>query len=702
LAKGGSLRLRWNRAPSAATGLLEGLFSSGEDASGLKAAARYAARVLLWAMFCGLTATFLLAVWLDWDTVPYVSLIPLTAVVFSFRLVRMQRVQSAIFLSFVAIVLFVGHSSYNVRGIYNAGISILPVLITIAGLWLQRGLMIAFTGITVATVIAAAAGRWLTGRDRFNPNVAGDLTLIALIFCIAAVCGRLLSRHLEASFERVRRSEARYRRIFENIQDAYFEMSHEGALVELSPEGEKLLAEEGGAWHGRAVSDWCVDRSAFASMLREVVEKGRVANVELRLRRADGETRTVLVSANDQRRGDESGGRIAGSMRDITERRALEEKLAQSRKLDSIGKLAGGIAHDFNNLLTVINGHSDLALRRIASGRDPAGDLEAIRSAGERATELTRQLLAFSRRETYTPRVVDVGSVLERISPVLRTLAGEDIALEISVDPSTPRVLADAGQIEQVLINLLANARDAIHEAVCPQNIKRIRISAGLTTAPPPGLPPGRYLCLSVADTGAGIRPEIREKIFEPFFSTRPAGTGLGLATVYGVVTQNGGSIAVDSAPECGSVFIIHWPATDRPLEPAAPPPGKPAAGVERILLVEDDEMVRRFAGSALASHGFAVVEAANGREALETMARQNGDFSLVVTDVVMPEMDGKQLASHLMDRFGNVRILFVSGYAEDRLSHGGAIDKSVHFLKKPYTAEELAAKVREVLDEAR
>jgi PAS domain S-box-containing protein len=690
-----------NTGAGARAGVMEEAARAGEAMPGPPLSAEYTAKVMLRALAIGLVATCLIGMWLDWDETPYLSLLSLAAVGGSFRLLRRRRIEGAILLSFVPVLLFVSYCAFHVRGIYNPGTAILPVLLIVAGRWLRRPLLIAFTALTLAAVLGVSLGRWATGRAPLDPNAAGDLALVLFMFCVAAVCAHLVSRHVEAGFEQIRRSEARYRRIFDNIQDAYFEIRGDGSLLELSPTGEALLGVTPEQWPGRRLADWCADASACAALLRSILELGRVANSELALRGRSGEVRTVLVSARLLRREDEGGGWIAGSMRDITERRNLEEKLSQSRKLDSIGKLAGGIAHDFNNLLTVINGHAGLALRRMAAGRDPRSDVEAIRSAGDRAADLTRRLLAFSRRDSYTPRVAGVAPMLERLSPVLHSLAGEDIRLEIAVGPGTPRILADPGQFDQVLINLLANARDAIHDAASPSRSKRIRIAAGPAGSAPPGLPPGRYLELAVSDTGAGIRPEIRDKIFEPFFSTRTAGAGLGLATVYGIVRQNGGTIQAESTPGCGAAFRIHWPATDRPLEPEAPPQPRPAGGAESILLVEDDEMVRRFTSSALTGQGFAVVEAANGLEALEKLTERDGGFSMVVTDVVMPGMDGRQLANHVRDRFQDVKLLFVSGYAEDRLSPGGVVGPGVHFLRKPYTAEELAGKVRAVLDGA-
>ncbi len=701
---GGNLSRDSNQESEAASGLLEGLFPAEDATPGVRAAATNAAKVLLMVAFCGLVVTLVISIWLHWNAVAVVCLLPLIAVAVAFRLVRKQQVQAAVCISFLAIVGFISYSSYDARGIYNAGLSVLPMLITIAGLWLRRALLVAITAATIASVIALASLRWFNGRDDFNPDMAGDLVLLAMTFCVAAVCGRLLSRHVESSFQRIRDSEARYRRIFGNIKDVYFEMRPGGVLLELSPEAANLLGLPREGLIGRPLADYCPDSAAYDALLREIRARGRVANVELTLSRDGGPARTVLVSATLQQGVDEGGDRIVGSIRDITERRALEENLAQARKMESIGALAGGIAHDFNNLLTVINGHSELVQRRIADGRDPSQDIEAIRAAGERAAELTRQLLAFSRKETYAPRVVNVVSVLERLAPVIRTLAGEDLAVEFDLAPDTPRVLADPGQIEQVLINLVANARDAIHQAAGWAGAKVIRVSTRLSEMDSPALPglnPGRYLMLSVTDSGPGIPPEIRAKIFEPFFSTKRAGTGLGLATVYGIVRQNGGAVNVESGPGLGASFVIHWPATGRPAEDQVETKPLTANGDERILLVEDDASVRRFASSALAEHGFRVIEAANGREALELMREYNGDVGMVVTDVVMPEMDGKQLAVKLKERFNGVKVLFVSGYAEDHLSHGGALDAGVSFLKKPYTAGELALKVRTLLDEA-
>ncbi|MFA6147185.1 MAG: PAS domain S-box protein [bacterium] len=393
--------------------------------------------------------------------------------------------------------------------------------------------------------------------------------------------------------------------------------------------------------------------------------------------------------------------------RDVTEVRRMEEQLRQSQKMEAVGRLAGGVAHDFNNLLTAISGYSELLLHRLPAYSTLRRNVEEIRKAGDRAAALTRQLLAFSRRQVLQPKVLDLNTVVTTMEQMLRRLIGEDIELLTDLSPSLSRVKADPGQIEQVIVNLAVNARDAMPGG------GRITVSTADTCLSPayaaahPEVRPGPHVLLSVADTGHGMSDETQAHLFEPFFTTkeRGKGTGLGLATVYGIVQQSGGHIRVNSAADSGSTFLIYLPrvetaedrvqGTDRPSLP------HPSPGTETILLAEDEEVVRRLTREILSENGYKVLEAENGREALLLSEAHRGEIHLLLTDVVMPKMSGRELTERIRPLRPGLRILYMSGYTDDAILRHGVLEDGIPFLQKPFTPEDLARKVREVLDQA-
>jgi len=383
---------------------------------------------------------------------------------------------------------------------------------------------------------------------------------------------------------------------------------------------------------------------------------------------------------------------------------ALEQQLRQAQKVEAIGRLAGGVAHDFNNILTTILGYSELMLTRIKPDDSLRANIEEIRKAAERAAALTRQLLAFSRKQILEPKVVNLNDTLKDLSTMLRRMIGEDIELTTIGAPDLGRVKVDPSQIEQVIINLAINARDAM-----PQGGK-LKIEAANVVldetyaAEHEGVAPGKYVVLTISDTGTGMSAEVRARIFEPFFTTKEVGkgTGLGLATCYGIVKQSGGHISVDSEPGHGTTFTIHLPqlegaATVRPKRDESDdlPHGK-----ETVLLVEDEPSLLKLASLILQELGYTVLEASNGREALRIAKERNGQgVDLVLTDVVMPQMGGKELADQIHAAHPEIKVLFSSGYTVNTIVHHGVLDDGVAFLNKPYTRDVLARKVREVLD---
>jgi two-component system, cell cycle sensor histidine kinase and response regulator CckA len=422
-------------------------------------------------------------------------------------------------------------------------------------------------------------------------------------------------------------------------------------------------------------------------------------NIEEPQTRSDGKA-VLLTSKVPLRDGSGAVVGVLGVYQDITERKKLEEQLRQAQKMEAVGRLAGGIAHDFNNLLTVVNGYSQVLMDSLAPEDSNRPLVEEIERAGDRAAGLTRQLLAFSRRQVLEPRVLCLNEVVGDTDRMLRRLIGEDILLTTSLDANLGRCRVDPGQLEQVLMNLVVNARDAMPKG------GRLAITTRNVTGPcleAPDLPPGNYVELGVNDTGIGMDERTKARLFEPFFTTKGPGqgTGLGLATVYGIVTQSDGHIAVQSKPGRGTSFRVYLPRVNVSLPKVGD--SRPAAdalprGVETLLLVEDEPAVRDLDRRVLTDCGYTVLEAKDGREAVRVAKGHGGRIDLLVSDVVMPHLGGRELAEELLTIRPDVKVLFVSGYTDDAIVRHG-VGAEYAFLQKPFTPAGLAKKVREVLD---
>lgn len=445
--------------------------------------------------------------------------------------------------------------------------------------------------------------------------------------------------------------------------------------------------------------DDAATRAQFERMLRG---EETLVGFESRRKRRDGSVIDVSIWTAALRN---AAGEIEGIMAavaDNTERRRLEEQLRLSQRMEAVGRLAGGIAHDFNNLLTIIAGYSDLLLDRMHSGEPLRRHAEEIRKAAARAGALTSQLLAFSRKQVLQPKVVDLNEIVGEMDKMLRRLIGEDIQFVARLDPKGGRVKADPGQIEQVIVNLAVNAREAMPGGgkltVETRNIyldeEHARTHVGIAAGP--------YVMLAVTDTGHGMDAQTVRHIFEPFFTTKKQkGTGLGLATVYGIVIQSGGSIYAYSELNHGTCFKIYLPRIEEAAEKrqAPPPPAMPARQEETILVAEDEDTVRALVREILLTKGYKVLEARHGAEALELADRHQGKISLLVTDVVMPQLSGRDLSERILKARPDTKVLFMSGYTDNVVVPHGILDEGAQFLQKPFTPEALARKVREVLD---
>ncbi len=436
-------------------------------------------------------------------------------------------------------------------------------------------------------------------------------------------------------------------------------------------------------------------RSAWKTALA-----GAPYDVEYRVVLGD-EVRWLHATAHADEIVDGRVTRITGVTQDVTARRRLEEQVQQSQKMEAVGLLAGGIAHDFNNLLTVITGHTELLLAKMPADNPARQDLVAVRDAGRRAARLTSQLLAFSRKALVEPRVLNVNTVVASMGDMLDRLLGETVRLSVYLEPKLHAVNADAGQIEQLLMNLAVNARDAMPDGgTLSIRTTNWRVTAG--SQADGDCHPGDYVCISVADTGCGMTDAVKAHIFEPFFTTkeRGKGTGLGLSTVFGIVQQAGGDISLSTAVNAGTEFRILLPALTRSSMPASEPVDEalPARGRETVLVAEDEEGVRRVVRTVLQAQGYTVIEARNGAEALAAAEAHPDAIDLLLTDVVMPDLGGRALADRVKAVRPGIYVLYMSGYADDALTRRGVSEDGDPFLQKPFTPQALTRKVRSVL----
>ena len=496
-------------------------------------------------------------------------------------------------------------------------------------------------------------------------------------------------------------SEAELRAVFAAMTDVVLVFDADARYVKIAPTSPELLYRPTEALLGRRAREIFAPALAeyFESVVRQALDGDAPVHFDYELE-IGGEPRWFSGTASPMRPAGAGtsggGGRVLWVARDVTASKQLEAQLRQAQKMEAVGLLAGGIAHDFNNLLTVITAYGQLLRAEFADGDERREEVEEVLKAAARGAELTRQLLAFGRKQVLRPRVVDVNGVVAGVRPMLARLLGADATLDARLAPSLSRVEADPGQLEQVLLNLTANAGDAMPGGGrVTIETADVELDAAAVRALP-GLAPGRYVLVSVSDTGVGMDEATRLRVFEPFFTTKGTGkgSGLGLATVYGIVKQSGGAVTVRSAPGEGTTFEIYLPRAAREggRDAGAAPPA-PAAR-PTVLLVDDDDAVRSSARRALEGGGYEVLEAAHGAQALDVFAEHGGRVRLLVTDVVMPGLGGHALAERLRAQRAGLPVLFMSGYAvPDEPGGGPAV---APLLAKPFTAEELLAAVGE------
>ncbi|MCF7901916.1 MAG: PAS domain S-box protein, partial [Candidatus Marinimicrobia bacterium] len=508
----------------------------------------------------------------------------------------------------------------------------------------------------------------------------------------------------------LQRSEEKFREIFNNANDAIFIHTilpdgGAGKYIEVNEVACRRLGYSRDELLQSGPAD--IRAPEFGAntdeLLQEMIKHERYST-ELVHRTKTGETFPVEVNTHVFDLAEEKV--VLAVARDISRRRQMEEEFRQAQKMESIGRLAGGIAHDFNNLLTVINGYASILSEEVKEGESAQAMLGNVLKAGERAARLTNQLLAFSRKQILKPEILNLNTLVEETQTMLRRIISENIVLKTKLEPALKTINADRGQIEQVIINLVVNAGDAMPDGGT-LTLETQNVTLGDDYGERhPEVAPGTYVLFALTDTGVGMSPETQEHIFEPFFTTKEKGkgTGLGLATVHGIVRQSGGFVWVYSESGKGTAFKIYLPVSESEVQPAgaAITPARSLSGSETVLVVEDEVFVRHLARDILVNHGYAVLEAAEGQTAVGLYGEESGSVDLILTDVVMPHMSGKQLVERIRTMGHKTPVIYMSGYTENAIVHHGVLEDNVNFIQKPFGPNQLLEMVRRVLDRSR
>jgi PAS domain S-box-containing protein len=532
------------------------------------------------------------------------------------------------------------------------------------------------------------------------------ITLFSILFYINSTTLNRTELKRRKAEEARHYSEKRYETLLARANDAILIFNSRGQIIEAN----QLACLQSGYERKELLNKSLADLPLFSGrannitrQISRLLHSGQVL-FTAPFQRSDGKTIYLEISA---KRLESSGEDVTIAIsRDITQRKQLEDQLRQAQKMEAIGRLAGGIAHDFNNLLTVINGYCELILDNIQTDQALYHDIEEIRNAGKRAAALTRQLLAFSRKQVLAMKVIELNSLIRGLETMVHRIIGEDIELSTPLYIENMCIKADPGQIEQVIMNLVVNARDAMPEGG-KLTVETSLFSFGKEyTEKHLGLKPGNYVVLAISDTGKGMDEETLTRVYEPFFTTKEKdkGTGLGLSTVYGIIKQSNGYINAESELGKGTTFEIYFPELTDYAETGKEqsPRVESLSGSETVLLVEDEDIVRNFISRILKKHGYRVIEASQGQEALDLFIKLRQEIQIVVTDVIMPKMKGVELVRKISDLYPDIHVIFISGYSETLMEQHNLLDKELNFLQKPFSAGTLLNKIREVLDKGR
>jgi len=566
----------------------------------------------------------------------------------------------------------------------------------VGGAWIARGVS------RPVRQLAEAARRIEAGA--YDGSVA--MTQHDELGALAATFNRMTSAVAERE-ERLRENEERFRAMTESAVDAVVTADSTGTIVSWNRGAQAIFGYPPNEVLGTALDRLIPERyrqgtdGGLAGLPSTDAASAAPSSIELHGLGKDGREFPIELSLATWKT--RQGAFLTAIIRDVTERTQLEAQFRQAQKMESVGRLAGGVAHDFNNLLTVIGGQAELVRMRLPLDNPLRERIGMVQDAAARAADLTKQLLAFSRKQVLEPKILDLNTVVEGVAPMLRRLIGEDVELLTRLAPDLGHVEADPGQLTQIIVNLAVNARDAMPGGGrLTIETDNVELDETFADRRADEIRPGPYVMLAVSDTGVGMNEETRSHIFEPFFTTKEAGkgTGLGLATVYGIVKQSNGHVGVYSEPGQGTTFKIYLRRVAQPADVLSQEAATiEGGGSETVLLVEDDERVRALACEVLGEHGYTVLEARHGTDALDITQRYHGAIHLLLTDVVMPGMGGRELATRLRRDRPQMKILYTSGYTADAIAHHGVLDDGEAFLSKPILPRVLASKVRETLD---
>ncbi len=647
---------------------------------------------------------------------------------FNYLLVKKRHLKTASFLTLFTLLGVHLFLVYGGNGIYAPSIIMIPFLIIIASFLVSRTYFIVYSAIAIVGFSIASIMWWIYKPKLPNGNdVYADLLIMLIFFVIISTIMYFYTRDLLENIKKLTTREEKLKHILENIQDVYFETSIDGKILEISPSIKNFYPFDRNMFINKHLSLFYQDFKTRENLLNSLLQHGKVTNFEVELH-LYGKRYTVYLNAALLRGKNGKPEKIVGSMRDITEKKEIEERLKQIQKMEALGTLAGGIAHDFNNILTAINGYTSMALLHTKKENPIYNDLIAIQEAGHRAAELTKQILTFSRKQIPQAKPLSIRDTINKIKPIFSRLIGEDIEIEINIPENTPLIKSDPAQFEQILMNLLVNARDAVkakdtlEKRIIISAYKKIITESDLKKYP--DIEKGNYVCIAVKDNGIGMTPEIRSRIFDPFFTTKEKGkgTGLGLSTVFGIVRQYNGSIYVSSEPGKGTEFVILWPVSDiseKTLTGENPSNNKLSLNnlpnttqpntlilknniIKRdspkysgtILFAEDEESILNFATKTLELNGYTVFKALNGEEALNIFINNRDKIDLIITDAIMPKMGGKELINRARQIKPEVKIIVTTGYAEENIWKTLSLDKTILFINKPYTLEKLLSEV--------
>lgn len=629
-----------------------------------------------------------------------------------YQLPLLNRIFNGLFIITGILLILVAFIDYHyliIPIVYLSSASFIIMLLSGIFFWYQgytpaRSYVFSLTIFLLVGIISSVTKLGFFSGNLFNDTIYLFGIILFVLFLSKALGDRinLLKSEITTAYQKLNKTEQKYYQIFENIQDVYFESSLEGKILEISPSINQISKYKRTELIGKEISDFYAESGQRKQFINKITSQGIISDFEFSLKDKDNSIHNVSTNAKILKDSNGNPLKIVGSLRDITEKKSLEKQLLQAQKMDAIGHLAGGIAHDFNNLLIVIIGYSEMLLEKKYT-KALLDDLKQIHDAGIKAKRLVAQLLAFSRKQVMQPEVLNLNDLITDYNVMLKRLLGENIEIITVFQSDLGMINIDPGQVEQIIMNITVNARDAMpFGGTITIETKNVQLDKEFINNYPERLP-GAYVMVAISDTGIGMDEETCNHIFEPFFTTkgRDKGTGLGLSTVYGIVKQNNGCINVYSELHKGTTFKIYFPriGEKEKKETISSDNLSNLQGSETILLVEDESSVRELTRKILIKFGYNILSADNGKEALEVYQNHKGSIDLLLTDVIMPVMSGRELTNKLLKQQPELKVLYFSGYTDNSIVHHGVLEPGVEFIQKPFSHIELARKIRKVLE---